>query len=392
MSRLVLTLHKDLAVALRSGHPWIYDRALARPPRPLRPAELVELSSGGQSLAVGFCDPDSPIAVRVLDRRPGVAIDEPWVRERVASAVGLRRGDPRLSGTNAYRLIHGENDFLPGLVVDAYAGTAVMACDGEAATRFWRPHAALIAATCRELGVPIERVWLRQRGGPGEPLVGDPPPVPIAVCEHGAQLEVDVVHGQKTGLFLDQRDNRRLVGELAAGVEVLNLFSYTGGFSVHAALGGATRVTTVDVAEPVIAAARRNFVRNRLDADHHRFVVADGFDFLEQAWRDGRRFGLVVCDPPSFAKSKRAKSAALSAYRRLNARALGVVERGGVLVTASCSSHVTADEFLAVVGEAGARAGRTARVRQILGAASDHPIRAEFPEGRYLKALVVYVD
>ncbi len=410
MARLLLTLHKDLSAAIRGGHPWVYDRALRPPPRPLKPGELVEVSSGGRSLAVGFCDPESPIAIRILDRHADATIDAGWVAERVTRAVALRRTDPRLVGTNAYRLVHGENDFLPGLVLDCYAGTGVMACDGEAATRFWRPHAATVAEACRQAGVPVDRIWLkaprgpgrgaepgareanRRRGHPGEPVVGDPPPVPVVISEYGAEFEVDVVHGQKTGLFLDQRDNRRLVGALAAGAEVLNLFGYTGGFSVHAALGGAVRVTTVDVAEPAIAAARRNFERNRLDPDHHRFVAADAFEFLDRAWSDGQRFELVICDPPSFAPSKRAKGSALSAYRRLNARAIDLVDAGGILVTASCSSHITTEDLLGVLGDAAARSGRPVRVRQILGAASDHPVRPEFPEGRYLKLLVAYVD
>jgi len=398
MSRQVLSLAKDVSKALRAGHPWVFDRALHPAARPLRPGELVEVAHRGESLALGFADPDSPIVVRVLDRNARAEVGALWARGRAERAAALRAGDPHLAGTNAFRIIHGENDRMPGLVLDFYAGTGVMLFDGAGARAFWAPWAEAVAAGCRDAGIPLRRIWARPPGAGaegssgGEALWGDVAPELIVVEEHGARFEVDVRRGQKTGLFLDQRDNRRRVGALAAGAEVLNLFSYTGGFSVYAALGGARRVTTVDIAEPVIAAARRNFELSGIPAGAHLFVAMDAFEFLDKAWREKRRYDLVVCDPPSFAPNERAKPGALRAYRRLNARALEVLGEGGTLVTASCSSHVTTDDLLAVLAEAGGRCKRSVRVSQVCGAATDHPILPGFPEGRYLTLLIAYVD
>lgn len=398
MARPVLSLAKDVTRAVRAGHPWVFDRALHPPARPLRPGDLVEVAYRGQSLAVGFADPDSPIAVRLLDRDPRADVGFLWARGRAERAAALRAGDPNLVGTNAFRVIHGENDRMPGLVLDFYAGTGVMLFDGAGAQSFWSPLVEAVAAGCRDAGIPLRRIWARgsssaARGnGGGEALWGDAAPELIQVEEHRARFEVDVRRGQKTGLFLDQRDNRRRVGALSAGARVLNLFSYTGGFSVHAAMGGASSVTTVDISESVVAAARRNFALSEIAEKSHRFVAADAFDFLDAAWRAKEHYDLVVCDPPSFAPNERAKPAALRAYRRLNARALEVVSSGGLLVTASCSSHVTTDDLIDVVAEASSRCKRSVRLRQICGAATDHPVLPGFPEGRYLTLLVVYVD
>ena len=396
MARLILSLEKDLAATIRAGHPWVYDRALRRPARPLRAGELVEVGVGGESVAVGYADPDCPIMVRILDSDATATIDGDWVERRVERAIAMRCGDPGLVGSNAYRLIHGENDYLPGLVLDVYANTGVMVVDGVGAAAMWRPHVAAIMATCRAAGIALGQLWWRQRGRSNkeaaELVVGDDPSPLVVIEEHGARFEVDLVRGQKTGLFLDQRDNRRRVAELAAGAEVLNLFSYTGGFSVHAALAGARRVTSVDISAPVIQAARRNFALNELDPNEHRFVAGDALDFVDRAWGEGRSFDLVICDPPSFAANKRSRGRALTTYRRLNARAMALVASGGLLVTASCSSHITTADMLAVVAEASRKCGRTTRVQEIRGAATDHPVRPSFPEGRYLDLLVVYVD
>lgn len=397
MARHVLSLAKDVTRAVRAGHPWVFDRALHPAARPLRPGELVEVAYRGQSVALGYADPESPIAVRVLDRDLRADVGFLWARGRAERAASLRAGDPNLLGTNAFRVIHGENDCMPGLVLDFYAGTGVMLFDGDGARAFWAPMVEAVAAGCRDAGIPLRRIWARgssaaEAGGAGEALWGDAAPDLIQVEEHGARFEVDVRRGQKTGLFLDQRDNRRRVGALSAGADVLNLFSYTGGFSVHAAMGGARRVTTVDIAESVVAAARRNFALSGIEERPHRFVAADAFDFLDAAWRAKEHYDLVVCDPPSFAPNERSKPAALRAYRRLNARALEVVSAGGLLVTASCSSHVTTEDLIDVIAEASSRCKRSARIRQVCGAATDHPVLPGFPEGRYLALLIVYVD
>ncbi|HKA86121.1 MAG TPA: class I SAM-dependent rRNA methyltransferase [Haliangiales bacterium] len=376
-----LRLAKDISRHVRLGHPWIYRDALA-PGKAARGAVVDVVARGGAHVARGFFDPDGPLAVRVLALAP-VALDEAWLHGRVARAAAIRTA-ARID-SDGVRLLHGEGDFVPGLVLDRYAGVGAVRFDGAAAEAFWRPRLPAIAAAAGEAGYPLGRVWSRR----GEALAGDAPE-PVVMREGEARFEVDVVHGQKTGFFLDQRGNRARVGELAAGARVLNVFAYTGGFSVAAGLGGARAVTTVDVAAPAIAAARRNLERNGLPAGE--LVAADAFAFLEEARAAGRTWDLVICDPPSFAPRADAVARALRAYRTLNRAAAAVVAASGLLVTASCSSHVTAPDFRAAVAAGLTDARRDARLLDARGAGPDHPVLPAFPEGEYLKVLYVAVS
>ncbi len=393
-------LTKPLRARIRAGHPWIYDRALAAPPRGLTAGDLVTIVDDDGPVATALADPASPIRARVLDA-PGAAIDAGWVRARVEAAAARRARDPLLVGCTGRRLVHGEGDACPGLVVDAYGDTAVIVHDGAAAAAFWRAHQDAVIDGLERGGAEIAHVWVRgTRGrrtggagagagaGAGDALAyrGDPP-AEIVITEDEARFAVDVRAGQKTGFFLDQRENRRLIRRHAAGATVLNVFSYTGGFSLHALLGGAARVTSVDVAAPAIRGLERNLALSELPAAAHEGVVADAFEHLARAAAQGRRWDLVIVDPPSFAPSERARPAALAAYRKLAAAALAVVEPGGRFALASCSSHVGELDLLeAVSGLA------TLRARAIAGAASDHPVLPAFPEGRYLKFLFFDVD
>ncbi|HEY8135827.1 MAG TPA: class I SAM-dependent methyltransferase, partial [Candidatus Limnocylindrales bacterium] len=263
--------------------------------------------------------------------------------------------------------------------------------DGAGASAFWADRLAAAIEGARGAGFRIDRVWLRARRGAGRAFTGDPPPASVVVHEDGVRFEVDVRHGQKTGLFLDQRENRRYLATLSRGRRVLNLFGYTGGFSLHAERGGATRVVTVDQARPAIDAAARNIAASGLDPNKHELVCADAFAWLAEAAAAGRRFDLVVCDPPSFAPRAEALDAARAAYRRLNALALAVVEPGGLLLSASCSSHMTATDLREAVAAAALDTGRRVVVRSARGAASDHPVLPAFPEGDYLKLLDLHV-
>lgn len=388
----VVHLAKDLRESIEGGHPWLYDQALRKLPDSLQRGQLVRIAHRDKVLGTGFVDPRGPIAVRIL-QLGDAPIDSAWIRETSASAAKMRATDWQLTTTNAYRLFHGENDFMPGLVVDLYDGTGVVSFDGQAAKNFWTEHIAAVHEGCCDAGVEVARLWarpVRRTGGSGSAVYGDDPPQTIIIEEHGARFEVDVRRGQKTGFFLDQRENRRLVAGLAGGSTVLNLFGYTGGFSVHAALAGALRVTTVDIAAPAIEAAQRNFSLNGLNPKDHTFASEDVFRYMERIGSE--RFDIVICDPPSFAPNKQARGQALQAYRRLNTAAIGRVSQGGLLVTASCSSHITVEDMLEIVRSASTKSGRRVRVQQILGAGSCHPVRPAFPEGRYLKLLVVYVD
>jgi 23S rRNA (cytosine1962-C5)-methyltransferase len=377
-------LTKPLRERIREGHPWVYDRALAPVPRGVAPGDLVTITDDDGPVATAFADPASPIRARVVDV-PDAALDATWTRARAQDAGARRARDPLLAGCTGRRLVHGEADACPGLVVDAYDTTAVVVFDGEAAAAFWRPRIRDVIAGLAAGGIELQHVWLRGVRGArheGEAERGDPP-AEIVIAEDEARFAVDVRHGQKTGFFLDQRENRRTIGRHAAGATVLNLFSYSGGFSLHAALGGATRVTSVDLAPPAIAALRRNVELSGLAGDAHEGVVADAFEYLARAGKQRRSWDLVIVDPPSFAPSERAKQPALGAYRKLAAAALAVTEPGGRFALASCSSHVTEVDLLDVM----ARVQPNARARLTAGAASDHPVLPGFAEGRYLKFL-----
>jgi 23S rRNA (cytosine1962-C5)-methyltransferase len=310
--------------------------------------------------------------------------------------VQLRR--ELVTGTNGWRAVHGESDGLPGVVADRYDRFAVLKLYSAGLT----PHrGAIVEALRAELDglagvygrdeVPRDDLDDGDAGAPqGRVLWGAEPPERIAVDEHGMTILVDVRKGQKTGHFLDQRENRRMVRTLARGrPEALNLFSYTGGFSVAAALGGARHVVSVDVDRDAIALARENFRANGLDPADHAFAAEDAFELLARYRKEGRRFDLVVCDPPAFAKSQRAVEAALAGYASLNRAALAVLAPGGLLVTASCSARVSAEEFAEAVKEAAFKTKVDLQLVLETRQAPDHPVSLQFREGRYLKCLVL---
>jgi 23S rRNA (cytosine1962-C5)-methyltransferase len=387
-----VTLRRPLARAIRAGHPWIYRDALHVPPD-LRTGAAVDINdASGGFVARGLYDADSPIAVRVWTTDAGLSVDGELVAARVAAAWALRRALIDLGKTNAFRLVHGEADGLPGLVCDVYGAVAVVQVDTPAVVWLVDDLAAAVATL-----VPgVHHVVRKDRRGQADdaagritPLIGQSPRDPIWVREHGWHFAVDIARGHKTGFYLDQRENRRLVHDLAGGRRVLNLFGYTGGFAVAAALGGATRVVSVDISAPAMAVARQNFARNDLPLTPHDFVVADAFDYLT---RTDERFDLVVVDPPSMAPSAAGLERALRAYTRLNALALGQAAPGALLFTASCSSHVTEANLVNVLRDAAGQARRRLRVVESRGAGPDHPVLPAFPEGRYLKALLAWVD
>jgi 23S rRNA (cytosine1962-C5)-methyltransferase len=322
-------------------------------------------------------------------------VDAVFWRRRIARAVALRR--ELVQDTTGMRIVHGEGDGLPGVVVDRYDRFAVLKLYSAGLV----PHRGAIVEALRGEVEGLAGVFGRDEiprdddedegGAPaGRVLWGAEPPEQIEIDEHGMKVLVDVRRGQKTGHFLDQRENRRMVRDLARGrAEVLNLFSYTGGFSVAAALGGATHVVSVDVDKDAIALARENFRANGLDMADHAFAAEDAFELLARYKREGRRFDLVVCDPPAFAKSQRAVEAALAGYASLNRAALAVLAPGGLLVTASCSARVSAEQFADAVKEAAFKARVDLQLVQETRQPPDHPVTLQFREGRYLKCLVL---
>ena len=390
-------LAKPLRDRIRAGHPWLYDRALAAMPRDVAPGDVITVADPEGDIALAFADPESPIRARIL-APPGTRLDAAWARGRTEAAAARRTRDPLLAGCTGRRLVHGEADACPGLVVDLYETTAVVVFDGPAATVFWRPRLDDVLAGLERGGAVIAHAWLRGErrrttgaSSAGQAVRGDPPGE-LVIAEDEARFAVDVRAGQKTGFFLDQRDNRRTIRRHAAGQTVLNLFAYTGGFSLHAALGGATRVTSVDIAPPAIAGLERNLALSGLPAAAHERVATDAFDFLARAGKQHRRWDLVIVDPPSFAPSERARPAALAAYRKLIAAALAVTEPTGRFALASCSSHVTEadliDQIAGLALDSPDAPDAALRLRATAGAASDHPVLPAFPEGRYLKFLL----
>ncbi len=385
---LRIRLTKELRRHIQAGHPWIWADALE--PMRIGTGTVVDVIDGHGFVARGLYDARSPIGVRVATLDADEAVDAAFVRKRLIEALAARRGAFDASTTDCFRWCNGEGDFLPGVVVDVYATVAVVRLDGEA-VRAWRDAVADALLDVGQ-GLGVSHVYERSRGGQGVVLRGGPPPVPVEVREHGVRFAVDVVHGQKTGFFLDQRDNRRAIQPYVDGARVANLFGYTGGFSVYAALAGARQVTTVDSAADAIRDARSNFVLNDLPPDRHAFVVEDVFAWMERARSTGERFGLIVVDPPSFAPSEKALKKALVAYRDLFAAALQLVEPGGILAPASCSSHVDPAMFLDILRDAGHKARRRLRVLEARGQPADHPTLPAFKEGRYLKFALVRAD
>ena len=391
MSLVRLELQRGLGRHLRAGHPWVFRKAVEKLPR-IPPGSVVDLTEGGKFVARGYFDPLSPIAVRVLTRDVRETIDGEFFRRRVRSAWELRERLLDRTDTDSFRLVHGESDGLPGVVADLYAGTVVLKLYSAGLT----PARGMLVEALRALPGVRSVLGRDQEGeeegkGGGRLLWGEEPADPVVIREHGVRFGVDVRRGQKTGFFLDQRENRALVRRLSRGASVLNCFSFSGGFSVNAALGGASRVFSVDQDADAIALARENFGRNGLDPNAHDFLAADVFTLLSSFREEGRRFDVVVLDPPAFAKSQRAVEAAIDGYASLNRQALELVVPGGLLVTASCSARVTPEAFEGAVAGAGVKAGVDLTLVEERYQPPDHPLRLQFPEGRYLKFLVLRV-
>jgi 23S rRNA (cytosine1962-C5)-methyltransferase len=387
-----LALAKALERVVAGGHPWIFRDALTGDLP--EPGEVVTvLDRKRRFLARGLAERGA-IGVRVLttEDRP---VDRELFAERLDAALELRR---RLAppATDALRLVHGEGDGLPGVVVDRYAGHAVLRYDGAAIRRWSATVEELLRERLAGLGVHA----LLRRSGRGEskevvPLVGELPDEAIEIREHGMGLLVDLARGQKTGAFLDHRPNRLRVRELVGGLvaaglapRVANLFGYTGGFSIAAGLGGADKVITVDVAAPALALATRAWQLNELPPARHYGAAVEVERWLAEQRRD---FDLVIADPPSFAPSRATRERGLSAYRALHAAALPVVAEGGLYLAASCSSQVDRAAFEDTLRTGARAAGVELTVIERGGAGFDHPIPLGFPEGEYLVATLCRV-
>jgi 23S rRNA (cytosine1962-C5)-methyltransferase len=372
-----IELPETLVRSLAAGHPWVYRDHVGRFQAPSGTWVRVR---AGSYVAYGLWDAESQIAVRLFSTQGPV--DQAWVTARVKEAWELRQ-HIRDKGCTGYRLIFGEADQLPGIVVDLYGAHGILVTYSKALG----PIVPLVSeAVVRIAGLEtLSRRHKEDTGTVLRPIHGGMPPEKILVYELGMRLWANVHHGQKTGLFFDHRDNRRFVHSVALGKSVLNLFCYTGGFSVAAALGGATSVTSVDSAAPAVAAARDNFSENGLGSVPHEALVEDVFSYLPRVVGQAQRFDLVVCDPPSFAKSRDQLRAAEKAYKNLMALALSVTAPGGYCCLASCTSQVGPEAFKRLIGEAARKARVRFQVVRDVGQPSDHPVQIGHEEGRYLK-------
>lgn len=392
---------------LRSRHPWLFADSIREQNRPGRAGELAVIyDRKDQFLAIGLYDPESPIRVRILHVGKPQRLDDGWWDTRLKDALARRAA---LAGpeTNGLRLIHGESDGWPGLVVDRYDSTLVLKLYTAAWLPRWREVAARLFKAIRPdrlvlrlsrniqsgaavdfqledgtVFVPssddslvVDSEWPRTSGGV------------VTLVENDIRFEANVVRGQKTGFFLDQRENRQRVSALSAGRDVLNAFSFSGGFSLYAAAGGARSVTDLDISAHALESARRNFALNlahpKVARCEHRTEQGDAFAWFEAGGRN--RFDLIVLDPPSLAKREAERAGAIQAYGRLAAAALKLLRPHGILVAASCSAHVSADEFFAAVRQSARDSGRRFAEIETTAHPVDHP--ATFPEARYLKCI-----
>ena len=385
-----------VALSLRKGYPWIWRNQLADIPSRLQAGQPVTIVDDDGFVAYGLWDPSSPIAVRIYSRDKGTPITVDSLAQAVERAIEARHRLFDLTRTNAYRLCHGEGDRVPAVVLDRYDDVAVARFDGAAIRAWSQPLLDRVWLALMQQGITRllergdNRSDKRLRAIAKAPGIAEDLPVSIetlVVREHGMNLVVDLVHGQKTGAFLDQRDNRQRVRHMSAGARVLNLFSYTGGFSCAAALGAAVHVTSVDIARGANDVAMRTFRANQLDPRAHAFVTADVFAFLDQAYERGDSYDLIISDPPSFAPNEKALAKALQAYRRLHKQCARLLAPGAVLCAASCSSHVTMQAFVATLDDQVLE--RKMRVLGLYGPPPDHPTLASWPEGRYLKFVVL---
>ena len=397
-TRLRLRLSTTAETIVRSGHPWLFADSIREQNRAGQVGELAVIyDRNDKFLAVGLFDAESPIRVRILHAGKPQTIDSAWWQAHLEKSLE-RRAKLFDATTTGFRLIHGESDGWPGLVLDRYDTTLVL----KLYTAAWLPRLEEMLALFKEK-IPCARIVLRlsrniqaaaERRSPtrhdGEVVVaktaGPEAGAPVIFSENGIRFEADVLRGQKTGFFLDQRANRREVETLARGRRVLNAFSFSGGFSVYAARGGAKSVTDLDISAHALESAKRNFALNQnfpgVAACRHETVQADAFKWIES---DTGKFDLIVLDPPSLAKRATEREGAIRAYERLNSFGIQKLARDGILVAGSCSAHVSAVEFFDAVRRAAMKSGRKFTELKTLQHPPDHP--AGFKEAEYLKVI-----
>lgn len=378
--------------SLLAKHPWLFSGAIAEEPSEKQPGMVVVSGKDGTAYAYGFYDPQSQIRCRIFERDTRRSINNAYWSDKLQQAILLRETLGVRDLSNAYRLIHAEGDNWPGLIIDIYDTVAVL----QPLIGAIEPQLPLLTALLREqLG--IRHYYLKanssgkRQGAVNERWLGDPAPMPHHIQEHGLIYEVDNVTGQKTGMFLDQRDNRLEVSLWAKGRRVLNAFCYSGGFSLAAHAGGALSVDSIDISTPAIALCERNIAKNFPKA-LGKAATADCFDFLRSIKGQEEQYDLIILDPPAFAKHRGALAEAYKGYKDINLSAIKAIAPGGLIFTFSCSQHIDALTFQKIIFKAALDAGRNVRILKQLGQAPDHPVSVFHPEGTYLKGLLLHVS
>ena len=393
-----LILHPGKERSLFRRHPWIFDSSVARLAGHARPGDTVTvMDARGNPLAKAAYSPHSKIRARIWSFDPATVIDHAFFKRRVAESVARRAALPELAGQQGLRLIHAESDGLPGVIADRYGDTVVVQLTSAGAEK-WR--GALVDGLKQATGCARihERSDSEVRGLEGlEPatgwLFGAAPADEIVIEEHGVKMAVDIVAGHKTGFYLDQRENCRLLAELSRDKRVLDCFCYTGGFSLQALAGGATSVLSIDSSQPALERAAANLALNpQLDATKAAWRCANVFDELRQLKAANETFDLIVLDPPKFAPSASHAERASRAYKDINLLGFKLLAPGGFMMTYSCSGGIGVELFQKIVAGAASDAGRTARIVKRLQGAADHPVDLAFPEGEYLKGLLLKAD
>lgn len=388
-----IVLKRGKADSLRRFHPWVFSGAIQSLPHNLKEGEIVRVEdASSQFLAVGHYQIGS-IAIRILSFED-IVVDDTFWDDRLSEALMLRRALNLLrADNNIFRLVHGEGDRLPGLIVDIYGETAVM--QAHSVGMHYARH-QIAQSLQRILGKSVTQVYyksettlpfkanLEELDGP---LLGNASNNNVAV-ENDLRFHIDWLRGQKTGFFIDQRENRLLLQHYSNKRYVLNMFCYTGGFSVYALRGGAQEVVSVDSSAKAIDLTNANVALNYPNCDHHKAYAEDAFKFLDKA---DDAYDLIVLDPPAFAKHKEAVRNALKGYTRLNLQAMRKIKRGGILFTFSCSQAISKDQFRLAVFTAAAQSGRYVRILHQLHQPADHPVNIYHPEGEYLKGLVLEI-
>jgi len=382
--------------ALAKRHPWVFSGAIARVDGPAAPGDLAQVvDAGGLLRASGYYNPRSQIAVRILSFDPEECIDRAFFRRRLEGAIARRQSLPALAETNACRLVNAESDGLPGLIVDCYDDWLVVQSLTAGMDALKGSIVELLMEMLEPRGI-YERsdVDVRQREGLGArvgPMLGETPREPVMIQEGTRFFRADLLHGHKTGFYLDQRQNRSRVAAYCMGAEVLNGFSYTGGFGVYAATAGATFVVNLDSSAEALRLADEHMTLNGVEPGQYESIVGDAFQVLRTMRDQGRRFDVIVLDPPKFAFSQAQLPSATRGYKDINLQALHLLRPDGILATFSCSGAVDEALFQKIVFGAALDAHREVQILERLTQAPDHPVLLTFPEAAYLKGLVCRV-